>query len=75
MNNSVLKNLINNYKSGYSLEQPFYLNQDVFDYEWEHIWKMNWFAFRIIHGPYKSLPVQVAMKRCNKRQENIKCEV
>jgi Rieske 2Fe-2S family protein len=37
-----IKQLINNYKSGYSLEQPFYTNQEVFDFEWKSIWQRNW---------------------------------
>ncbi len=37
-----VKELINNYKSGYSLPQPFYINQDFFDVEWQSIWKKNW---------------------------------
>jgi phenylpropionate dioxygenase-like ring-hydroxylating dioxygenase large terminal subunit len=42
MNSSSIKTLIENYKSGYSLEQPFYTNQEVFDAEWNAIWQKNW---------------------------------
>lgn len=34
--------LLNQYQSGWSLEQPFYTDEKVFSYEWEHIWKKYW---------------------------------
>jgi Rieske 2Fe-2S family protein len=34
--------LVDRYKHGWSLEQPFYINSRVFDLEWEHIWKKYW---------------------------------
>ena len=34
--------LLKNYVQGYSLEQPFYTSQEVFDFEWKHIWKKYW---------------------------------
>ncbi|MBN8673857.1 MAG: aromatic ring-hydroxylating dioxygenase subunit alpha [Chitinophagales bacterium] len=34
--------LISNYKSGYSLAQPFYISKEVFDAEWESIFKKHW---------------------------------
>lgn len=34
--------LIENYVSGYSLEQPFYTSQQIFDLEWQRIWKKYW---------------------------------
>lgn len=34
--------LIENYVSGYSLEQPFYTSDEIFDLEWQHIWKKYW---------------------------------
>ena len=37
-----VKELINNYKSGYSLEQPFYTSKEMFDAEWECIFKKHW---------------------------------
>jgi phenylpropionate dioxygenase-like ring-hydroxylating dioxygenase large terminal subunit len=40
--NTMVSELVKNYKSGYSLEQPFYTSAEVFDFEWQHIWKKNW---------------------------------
>lgn len=37
-----VKELISNYKHGYSLEQPFYTSKEVFDAEWECIFKKHW---------------------------------
>lgn len=37
-----LQNLLSNYKSGYTLEQPFYLDQSIFDLEFNTIWKKYW---------------------------------
>jgi glycine betaine catabolism A len=37
-----LDKLINRQQPGFSLEQPFYTNQQVFDAEWQHIWQKNW---------------------------------
>jgi glycine betaine catabolism A len=34
--------LISNYKSGYSLAQPFYISKEVFDAEQESIFKKHW---------------------------------
>ena len=34
--------LLDQYKSGWSLEQPFYTDPQIFDLEWEHIWKKYW---------------------------------
>jgi glycine betaine catabolism A len=42
MNDIVLGTLINNYTPGYSLEQPFYVNQEIFTAEWNYIWQKNW---------------------------------
>ncbi|MFT3682216.1 MAG: aromatic ring-hydroxylating dioxygenase subunit alpha [Ferruginibacter sp.] len=42
MNSNLVQQLVNSYRSGFSLEQPFYTNQPVFDFEWEHIWKKHW---------------------------------
>ena len=36
------EDLLERYRSGYSLEQPFYTDAHVFDLEWEHIWKKYW---------------------------------
>jgi phenylpropionate dioxygenase-like ring-hydroxylating dioxygenase large terminal subunit len=52
MNIEIMQQLLINYKSGYSLAQPFYTNPDVFDAEWEHIWKKNWlFAGNTVQVP------------------------
>ncbi len=40
--NNYLKELLNNYRSGYSLEQAFYINAAVFDAEMEAIFKKHW---------------------------------
>ena len=37
-----LKDLIKRYRPGWSLEQQFYTDQDVFEQEWELIWKKYW---------------------------------
>ncbi len=37
-----IQELLNNQKSGYTLEQPFYTNQQIFDLEWKHIFQKNW---------------------------------
>lgn len=42
MDNYFVHQLIKNSKPGFSLEQPFYTNNDVFKYEWEHIFKKQW---------------------------------
>ncbi|MEQ1678051.1 MAG: aromatic ring-hydroxylating dioxygenase subunit alpha [Chitinophagaceae bacterium] len=52
MGNELIQKLISRYRSGYSLEQPFYTSAEVFDAEWEHIWKKNWlFAGNIAQIP------------------------
>lgn len=42
MINKNIRTLINGYQQGHSLEQPFYTSQDIFDFEWKHIWKKYW---------------------------------
>ncbi|MBP6796200.1 MAG: aromatic ring-hydroxylating dioxygenase subunit alpha [Saprospiraceae bacterium] len=42
MNDSTLSNLVDQYVSGYSLPQPFYTDQGVFEKDWELIWSKNW---------------------------------
>jgi glycine betaine catabolism A len=42
MNNAFIKNLLGNYKSGFSLEQAFYTNEEVFAAEWQSIFKKHW---------------------------------
>lgn len=39
---TLLKKLIDRYQSGYSLEQPFYTDQAIFNHEQTHIWKKYW---------------------------------
>jgi phenylpropionate dioxygenase-like ring-hydroxylating dioxygenase large terminal subunit len=42
METTSLKQLLCNYKSGYSLEQPFYTSKEVFDAEWKSIFQKHW---------------------------------
>jgi Rieske 2Fe-2S family protein len=42
MKQEKLLNLLARYQQGWSLEQPFYTNQQIFDLEWEHIWSKYW---------------------------------
>jgi Rieske 2Fe-2S family protein len=42
MSNPYIRQLIEEHKMGFSLAQPFYTNQSVFDFEWKHIWKKYW---------------------------------
>src|SRR6476661_7389873 len=37
-----VRQLVDRYKRGWSLEQPFYTDPQVFDVEWECIWKKYW---------------------------------
>ena len=39
---NILETLLDNYRSGYSLEQPFYTDAAVFEQEWEFIWRRYW---------------------------------
>jgi hypothetical protein len=39
MNSINLEYLLERHNQGWSLEQAFYTNQQVFDFEWENIWK------------------------------------
>src|SRR5438067_3419040 len=39
---SGLENLLEQYRSGWSLDQPFYTNEEVFEAEWEHIFQKSW---------------------------------
>jgi phenylpropionate dioxygenase-like ring-hydroxylating dioxygenase large terminal subunit len=38
----MLKQLLEKYKSGYSLEQPFYTSNEVFEAEWKSIFQKHW---------------------------------
>jgi phenylpropionate dioxygenase-like ring-hydroxylating dioxygenase large terminal subunit len=42
VNQEFIKKLIGNYKSGYSLEQPFYTSNEIFELEWKAIFQKNW---------------------------------
>jgi len=42
MNTNNLEHLLERYKSGWSLEQSFYTDQQIFDLEWKYIWKKYW---------------------------------
>lgn len=42
MNKNFVQQLIKNYKPGFSLEQPFYTDNDVFEAEWDFIFKRHW---------------------------------
>ncbi len=49
---SPLQTLIARYRSGYSLEQPFYTDPVIFEQEWEKIWKRQW----LFAGQLASIP-------------------
>jgi phenylpropionate dioxygenase-like ring-hydroxylating dioxygenase large terminal subunit len=42
MNQQELTALVNRQESGFSLEQPFYTNNEIFNFEWDQIWQKNW---------------------------------
>jgi phenylpropionate dioxygenase-like ring-hydroxylating dioxygenase large terminal subunit len=42
MNEVNLENLLASHRQGWGLKQAFYTGQQVFDFEWEHIWKKYW---------------------------------
>ncbi|MGZ8552684.1 MAG: aromatic ring-hydroxylating oxygenase subunit alpha [Chitinophagaceae bacterium] len=42
MNTINLEQLLDQYRSGWSLGQPFYTEPQVFNHEWEHIWRKYW---------------------------------
>lgn len=42
MNLSNVETLLDRYRSGWSLEQPFYTSQDIYEVEWNAIWKKYW---------------------------------
>ena len=37
-----LHQLLNDYHSGWSLDQAFYLDENIFSEEWNHIWSKGW---------------------------------
>jgi phenylpropionate dioxygenase-like ring-hydroxylating dioxygenase large terminal subunit len=49
---TTLQQLIDEHQSGYSLAKPFYLNQNVYEAEWQHIWKKYW----LFAGTTASIP-------------------
>ena len=42
MNTTNIEQLLEQYRSGWSLEQPFYTDAKIFESEWKHIWKKYW---------------------------------
>jgi phenylpropionate dioxygenase-like ring-hydroxylating dioxygenase large terminal subunit len=42
MQNDLVRDLVSRYRSGYSLEQPFYLSEEVFAAEWKSIFQRHW---------------------------------
>jgi phenylpropionate dioxygenase-like ring-hydroxylating dioxygenase large terminal subunit len=42
MNEGRLEKLLNEHRPGWSLAQPFYTDKEIFDIEWERIWKKYW---------------------------------
>jgi Rieske 2Fe-2S family protein len=42
MNHTEIKYLLEKQRDGYSLEQDFYTSPEIFDLEWEKIWKKFW---------------------------------
>jgi phenylpropionate dioxygenase-like ring-hydroxylating dioxygenase large terminal subunit len=42
MNTQFIKSLVENYRSGFSLEQPFYTSKEVFEAEWKSIFQKHW---------------------------------
>jgi phenylpropionate dioxygenase-like ring-hydroxylating dioxygenase large terminal subunit len=42
MNDVNLEGLLRKHQRGWGLDQPFYTRQQIFDFEWEVIWKKYW---------------------------------
>ena len=42
MNDVNLEGLLRRHQQGWGLEQSFYTQQEIFDFEWEVIWKEYW---------------------------------
>ncbi len=42
MNSNTVEQMLERYRSGWSLEQSFYTEAEVFEQEWEYIWKKFW---------------------------------
>lgn len=52
MNTFNIDQLLEQYRSGWSLEQPFYTDEKIFELEWEYIWKKYW----LFAGTTASIP-------------------
>lgn len=50
--NTTLEQLLGEYRTGWSLEQAFYTDENVFEQEWQHIWKKYW----LFAGTTASIP-------------------
>lgn len=37
-----IRELVNKHQPGFTLQQPFYTSNEVFEFEWQHIWQKNW---------------------------------
>ena len=37
-----LKSLLKDHRPGWGLQQPFYTDPEIFDLEWDYIWKKFW---------------------------------
>src|SRR5882762_9722157 len=42
MKKGSLRHLLEEHPSGYSLDQAFYIDPHIFNFEWAHIWKKYW---------------------------------
>lgn len=42
MSNNNFESLLKRQRTGWSLEQPFYVDQEIFDLEWKYIWEKYW---------------------------------
>lgn len=42
MNGNTIENLIERQRPGWSLEQPFYTDEKIYNLEWENIWSKYW---------------------------------
>ncbi len=42
MRHASVERLLDQHRPGWGLHQPFYTDQEIFDHEWEHIWKKYW---------------------------------
>ncbi len=49
---TMLEHLLERYRTGLSLEQAFYTDENIFEQEWEHIWKKYW----LFAGTTASIP-------------------